>query len=78
MSFYWCFIEFIYWRYSQACWYFRPTFVNYCPSNFLSVHLPHPSPSQNQSTLYTVAEFIDPCLGDKVNSDKRLSYRRDL
>ncbi len=25
-------IEFISWRYSQSCWYFRPSFVNYCPS----------------------------------------------
>ena len=22
--FYWCLIEFIDWRYSQSCWYFRP------------------------------------------------------
>ncbi len=28
--------EFIYWRYSQSCWYFRPSFVNCCPSNLLS------------------------------------------
>jgi hypothetical protein len=27
--------EFIDWRYSQSCWYFRPSFVNYCPSNLL-------------------------------------------
>jgi hypothetical protein len=23
-------------RYSQSYWYFRPSFVNYCPSNLLS------------------------------------------
>ncbi len=33
---YWCLIEFIDWRYSQSCWYFLPSFVNYCPSNLLS------------------------------------------
>ncbi len=22
--------------YSQSCWYFRPSFVNFCPSNLLS------------------------------------------
>jgi hypothetical protein len=30
-------------RYSQSCWYFRPSFVSYCPSNHLSLfHLPPP------------------------------------
>jgi hypothetical protein len=24
---YWCLIEFIDWRYSQACWYFRPLYL---------------------------------------------------
>ncbi len=33
---YWCLIEFIDWKYSQSCWYFRLSFVNYCPSNLLS------------------------------------------
>jgi hypothetical protein len=28
--------EFINWRYSQSCWYFRPGFVNCCPSNLRS------------------------------------------
>ncbi len=27
--------EFIEWRYWQSCWYFRPCFVNCCPSNLL-------------------------------------------
>ncbi len=44
-----CLLEFIDWRYSQSCWYFRPSFVNYCPSNLSS----SPSPSLCQSTLYT-------------------------
>jgi hypothetical protein len=31
-------------QYSQSCWYFRPSFVSYCPSNLLSIHLPPPFP----------------------------------
>jgi hypothetical protein len=31
-----CSSEFIDWRYSQSCWYFRPSFVNCFPSNLLS------------------------------------------
>ncbi len=37
-----CLIEFIDRRYSQSCWYFRPSFVNHCPSNLLSYS---PSPT---------------------------------
>ncbi len=33
---YWCLIELIDWIYSQLCWYFRPSFVNYCLCNLLS------------------------------------------
>ncbi len=32
-------IEFTDRRYSQSCWYFRPSFVNYCLSNLSLVHL---------------------------------------
>jgi hypothetical protein len=32
------------WRYNQSCWYFRTSFVNYCPSNLLSSSPPRPSP----------------------------------
>ncbi len=40
-----CLSEFIDWRYSQSCWYFRPSFVNCCPSNLLSgLTLPSPFP----------------------------------
>jgi hypothetical protein len=28
----------------SSCWYFRPSFVNYCPSNFLSGSPPPPLP----------------------------------
>jgi hypothetical protein len=39
---YLCLIEFIDWRYSQSCWYFRRSFVNYCPSNLLAGSPPPP------------------------------------
>ncbi len=47
--------EFIDCRYSQSCWYFRPSFVNCCPSNLLSVSIsPHPPfPCENKYTVYT-------------------------
>jgi hypothetical protein len=38
--------EFIDWRYSQSCWYFRSSFVNCCPSNLLSGSTPLPPPSK--------------------------------
>jgi hypothetical protein len=28
----------------SVMWYFRPSFVNYCPSTLLLVHLPPPTP----------------------------------
>jgi hypothetical protein len=31
-----CLWEFIYWIYSQSCWYFLFSFANYSPSNLLS------------------------------------------
>jgi hypothetical protein len=54
-------IEFIEWRYSQSCWYFRPSFVNYCPSNLLSGLPPPPPPlppSQSQRTVYTDSVWL--------------------
>ncbi len=38
---------------SQSCWYFRPSFF-FCPSNLLSVHLPHPSslPKVKEQYIY--------------------------
>ncbi len=39
------------WRYSQSCWYFRPSFVNCCPSNLLCGSSLSPS-SLCQSTVY--------------------------
>ncbi len=46
-----CLIEFIDWRYSQSCWYFLPSFVNYCVplySNLLSGSPPPLPPSQSK------------------------------
>ncbi len=39
---YWCFIEFIDWRNSQSCWYFRPLLWTSTPLTFSLVHLPPP------------------------------------
>jgi hypothetical protein len=47
----WCLIEFIDWRYSQSCWYFRPLFVNCCPSTF---SLASPNPSLLPKVTYSI------------------------
>ncbi len=39
---YWCSIEFIDWRYSQPCWYFRPFLWTSAPLTFSLVHQPPP------------------------------------
>jgi hypothetical protein len=69
-----CLIEFIEWRYSQSCWYFRPSYVNYCPSNLLSGSPTPPpplTPSQSQRTVQTVCGWeglggggVLSCVGD--------------
>ncbi len=67
---YWCFIEFIDWRYSKSGWYFGPSFVNYCSSNL--VNLPPPLSSQSQSTLFTDSVWLGggggvlSCVGDHI------------
>ena len=48
---YWCLIEYIDWRYSQSCWYFRPLLWTSAPLTFLLVHLPSPLPSVNKYRL---------------------------
>ncbi len=53
-----CLSEFIDWRYSQSCWYFRPSFVNCCPSNLhYGSTLPPPLPCF-QSTVYTDSVWL--------------------
>ncbi len=43
---YWCLINFIDWRYSQSCWYFRPLLWTFAPPTFSLIHLLHlPPPS---------------------------------
>jgi hypothetical protein len=41
---YWCLLEFIDWRYSQSCRYFRPLMWTSAPLTFSMVCLPPPSP----------------------------------
>ncbi len=51
-----CLSKFIDLRYIQSCWYFRPSFVNCCPSNLLSGsthHSPPPHPVWIKYAVYT-------------------------
>ncbi len=34
---YWCLVEFVDWRYSQSCWYFRPALWHIAPLTFSPV-----------------------------------------
>ncbi len=63
---YWRLIQFIDWRKSQSCWYFRNSFMNYCPTNFLSCSPPPslpPSQSQVQYVLCTQLYRQCGCMG---------------
>ncbi len=51
--FYWCLIEFIYWRYSQSCWYSRPLLWNVAPLPSLWTPPPFP-PFQSKCTVQKV------------------------
>jgi hypothetical protein len=55
---YWCLIEFIDWRYGQSCWYFRPCFVNYCPSNLLYGSPPPPLPPFPKSKYSIYRQYV--------------------
>ncbi len=57
----------------QSCWYFQPSFVNYCHSNLLSGSTPPPlPPSQSKSTVYTDSFWLGGggvelgCVGDNI------------
>jgi hypothetical protein len=50
-----CLSKFIDWRCNQSRWYFRPSFVNCCPSSF-SLVTPPPPPYVNDYTVYTYTE----------------------
>jgi hypothetical protein len=54
-----CLLEFMEWRYSQSCWYFRPSFVNYCTSHLLSGSSP-PPPHLCQSSVYATGRGSPP------------------
>jgi hypothetical protein len=52
------------WRYSQTCWYFRPSFLNCCPSNLppgSTLQPPPRPPCVNNYSVYTykVCNFLD-------------------
>jgi hypothetical protein len=53
-----CFSEFIDWRYSQSCWYVRPSFVNCCGVAPLILYLviSPPLPCVNKNTVHTYTE----------------------
>jgi hypothetical protein len=66
-----CLIEFLDWGYSQSCWYFRPSFVNYAPLTFSLVHLL--PPSLCQSTVHTDSVW----LGYRVALPPKQKLRRE-
>ncbi len=52
-------VYFINWRYSQSCWYFRPSFVKCCPANLLSGSTVPPPPFPVLiSILYTGIQCV--------------------
>ncbi len=52
---YWCLIDFIDWRYSQSCWYFRPLLWTSAPLSFSLVHLlPSPLSCMNKYLIQCV------------------------
>ncbi len=70
---YWCLIEFLDWRYSQSCWYFRPFWWTSAPLTFSLVdpHPPTPLPVCVSTGVYTV--FIQ-CVPERrgPQTDKHL------
>jgi hypothetical protein len=51
----WCLIEFIDWRYSQSCWYFRPLVWTSAPLTFSLVHIsPFPVWISTWAYIHTV------------------------
>ncbi len=73
-SLYWWLIEFIEWRYSQSCWYFRPLLWTSAPLTFSMFHLPPPLPPfpmwiSTGVCIYTV------CNGGKGSGCGESKYR---
>ncbi len=76
-----CISEFIDCRYSQSCWYFRPNFVNCCPSNLLSGStLPPPPFPLWISILYTLIHCVRGGYGDlgirQINTCRKIKKFR--
>ncbi len=53
-----CLLEFIYWRYSQSCWYFWPSFVNNWPSNRLPGSTPPALPPSLCQITYAYRQWV--------------------
>ncbi len=53
-------------RHSQSCWYFRPSFMNYCPSNLLSrsPFLPFPVSKYSIYRQCVAGKGVLSCVGD--------------
>jgi hypothetical protein len=73
----WGLSEFIDCRYSWSCWYFRPSFVNCCPSILLWFTLPPPfPPSLCDDRLKTCRKV--PLLVKLLRGRRRWSKKRKL
>ncbi len=72
-----CLSEFIDWRYSQSCWYFRWSFVNCCPSPLFSGStLPLPCVNKYTVYTYTVCKGGGGVLGSEPQTNKHLPQSR--
>ncbi len=71
------FSELIGWRYNQFCWYFRPSFVNYCHFPLLSGLIPAPPPLRVNKYgipyMYTVCNCGERAWGSGPQTDKHLT-----
>ena len=76
-----CLLELIDRRYSQSCLYFRPNFVNYCPSNLYSDSPPHPTfPCVKVQYIQTVCGWdggwggVLRCIGEHILQEFNTVY----
>ncbi len=65
---YWWLIEFIDWRYSQSCWYFRPLLWTSAPLTFSLVHLTPSPPLPCVSTYSGMYSYSVLGRGDRIGS----------
>jgi hypothetical protein len=77
-----CLSEFIDWRYGQSCWFFRPSFVNCCPSNLLSGLIsplsPFPVWISILGNVYTYTVCKGGVWGSGPQTDKHLPAAKSL